>query len=215
MKSNSQIRSSALASLKNNWGMAIVAFIIYGFFYSLINPDATHTIYENIQDNTTYQIYYNPIYSFAFLLIGPLELGYHKLYLDFDNTGKFNLETLFSGFKKFVPALFLFILQGLFVFLWTLLLIIPGIIKAISYSQAYFIMAEHEDLSAMDAIDKSMEMMEGHKMQYFVLMFVFFLMMVFSVILLFIPLFFIYPWMKMSLTKFYQEIKLESQMIYN
>lgn len=51
----------------------------------------------------------------------------------------------------------------LFTFLWSLLFVIPGIVKALSYSQTYFIMNEHPEYTGREAIDASRRMMDGHK----------------------------------------------------
>lgn len=55
----------------------------------------------------------------------------------------------------------------IFIFLWTLLLVVPGIIAAISYSQTFYIIAEDSSIGPMDALRKSREMMDGYKWKYF------------------------------------------------
>lgn len=86
-----------------------------------------------------------------------------KVYLKIDVKN----EDLAYGFKDFARSFKLYILQSLYIALWTLLFIIPGIVKSISYSMAVFIANDHKELTATECIDKSKEMMNGHKMEYF------------------------------------------------
>ncbi len=85
------------------------------------------------------------------------------------------VETIQTFTKKyFVSTLVLFIIQGIFIILWYLLLIIPGIIKAYAYSQTYFVYKTkvdngETDISFLDCITKSRELMNGHKWDFFVL----------------------------------------------
>lgn len=79
------------------------------------------------------------------------------------------LETLFACFQQFWRFLSAVLLMGLFTFLWSMLLVIPGIIAAYSYSQTIYIMLDHPELSAMEAIAASKQLMRGHKFEYFVL----------------------------------------------
>jgi len=79
------------------------------------------------------------------------------------------VPTLFSGFSAFWRVLSLYLLMGIFAFLWSLLLIIPGIVKAFSYSQATYILMDHPDMTAMECITASKEMMRGYKWDLFVL----------------------------------------------
>jgi uncharacterized membrane protein len=77
---------------------------------------------------------------------------------------------LFSGFKKYGRAFLLDLLQSIFVFLWSLLLIIPGIIKAFAYSMSVFVANENPELTLRECLKKSEKMMVGHKWEYFCLM---------------------------------------------
>ena len=75
----------------------------------------------------------------------------------------------FCGFDDFWSAFKVTFLAGLFTFLWSLLFCIPGIIKAISYSMAPYILAENKGKSARECIKESMAMTDGYKMDLFVL----------------------------------------------
>lgn len=82
---------------------------------------------------------------------------------------KADYGNLLDGFGMFFRVLWLSILQGLFVFLWSLLLYVPGIIAAYRYRQALFLMLDHPEMSALECITASKEMMRGHKGELFVL----------------------------------------------
>ena len=71
--------------------------------------------------------------------------------------------------KDISRGFFATVRQWFFIWAWSLLLIVPGIVKAFAYSQMYFLMAENPDMSAADAQKKSIEMMRGHKGELFVL----------------------------------------------
>lgn len=73
----------------------------------------------------------------------------------------------FSGFDDFWAAFKVNFLTGLFTFLWSLLFVIPGIIKSYSYSMSMFILAENKGKPALECINESIAMTDGHKMELF------------------------------------------------
>ncbi|MDE7216455.1 MAG: DUF975 family protein, partial [Clostridia bacterium] len=75
----------------------------------------------------------------------------------------------FDGFKYFARSLVLYITNNILIALWSLLFVIPGVIKYCSYSMSYFILLDNPEMSANDARKKSMEMMDGNKWRYFCL----------------------------------------------
>ncbi len=79
------------------------------------------------------------------------------------------IGALFDGFSIFGRTLILSILMGIFIFLWSLLFIIPGIIAAYRYRQAQFLLADHPEMSPLECIRASKEMMRGRKWELFVL----------------------------------------------
>lgn len=75
----------------------------------------------------------------------------------------------FSGFDDFWSAFKVNLLTGIYTFLWSLLFVIPGIIKTISYSMSSYILAENKGKPALECIKESQAMTNGHKMELFVL----------------------------------------------
>lgn len=102
---------------------------------------------------------------------GPLTYGLINVIIINYGGDKPKVSDLFVGFKYFWKLFVLNLLVTIYTFLWALLFIIPGIIKGISYSRAFYIFYENPDLSAKECIEKSMDMMDGYKWKYFSLMF--------------------------------------------
>lgn len=75
----------------------------------------------------------------------------------------------FCGFDDYWSALKLHLLSGLYIFLWSLLLVIPGIIKTYAYSMSVYILAENKGKSARECIKESVAMTMGYKVDLFVL----------------------------------------------
>ena len=74
----------------------------------------------------------------------------------------------FSG-ARYLKTVGAMVLVNVFVALWSLLLVIPGIIKIFEYYMVGYILADDPDMGVMDALRKSKEMMRGHKWNTFVL----------------------------------------------
>jgi len=98
-----------------------------------------------------------------------LAAGYTIFGLNVSRSRRADYGSLFDGFALFGKILWLSILQGIFVFLWSLLLVIPGIIAAYRYRQSLYILLDHPELSALECIRASKLMMNGHKGELFVL----------------------------------------------
>ena len=79
------------------------------------------------------------------------------------------LFTIYADWKTSLKLIGTSIVVSIFVFLWTLLLIIPGIIKSISYSQTFFVLKDHPEYSITEAITESKKIMQGYKWKYFLL----------------------------------------------
>lgn len=132
-----------------------------------------------------------------------------KVYLNIVNGNKPVVKDAFSGFDDLWTAFKTSFFTGLFTFLWSLLLVIPGIIKAISYSQAMLIVAENPGIGAREAINRSKAMMEGHKKDYFVLGLSFIGWFLLGAITFGIAYIWIIPYVSATQVNFYNELKAE------
>ena len=142
-----------------------------------------------------------------FLLAPAFTMAVTKIYLRLVKGTKPELADLFAEFSNFWPMFKVTFLTGLYTFLWSLLFIIPGYIKALSYSQARFVIAENPDITATEAIERSKEMMEGHKMELFVLQLSFFGWYILVALTLGLAGIYADPYINATLVNFYNKIK--------
>lgn len=104
------------------------------------------------------------------IVIAPaFTLSLIRVYLNVIKGFKPQAADAFCGFDDFWSAFKVTFLVGLFTFLWSLLFVIPGIVKGLSYSMSTYILAENKGKSALECINESKKMTEGHKMDLFVL----------------------------------------------
>lgn len=211
MKTNQDLKNAALEALRGNWAPAVVCTIIYlllSIGISLLQP--------NIDDPTAALTGVQKIMMVAyvlllFLVMVPLGIGYYQafkvLFTDGDNKLTANCFRLsFGNYFKNIAA---YLLMCLFIFLWTLLLIIPGIIKALAYSMTPFILKDFPELSVNQAINLSQKMMKGHKFDYFWLGLSFIGWILLGLLTLGIGYIWLIPYMYTSYAAFYEEVKKE------
>lgn len=106
----------------------------------------------------------------AFILVPSLVIGLNFFSVAMYRGDATSIEDIFrEGFDNFGRKLGGYLWMELFIYLWSLLFVIPGIIKAISYALTPYILADCKNVRATDALKLSMRMMEGHKWEYFVL----------------------------------------------
>jgi len=144
------------------------------------------------------------------VVIGPaFGLAIVKIYLHLTEAGvKPQINDLFTEFNNFWSAFKVSFLTGLFTFLWSLLLIIPGIVKAYAYSQAMYILAENPEIGAREALKRSEEMMQGHKMDLFVLNLSFIGWYLLGAITFGIAYIWVIPYVQATMANFYNELKI-------
>ena len=108
-----------------------------------------------------------------FVLGSIISVGYARFNLDLVDGGNPSFETLFGYFSYWKTTAVARLLQSLYVLLWSLLFIIPGIMASYSYAMTEFILAEHPELTAGEAIAQSKVMMAGNRWRLFCLHFSF------------------------------------------
>ena len=122
-----------------------------------------------------------------------------------------NFSYLRIGYKEFKRTLGTILLQILYTMLWTLLLIVPGIVKSMAYAMTPFILHDNPELSYNAAIEKSMKIMQGYKMKFFLISIVYIALAIFlGVVTLGIGTIMITPIFAAVQAKFYQHIQTES-----
>ena len=148
-------------------------------------------------------------YLVLFLVVMPLLVGFAnaflKLLVQGDNAIPANMYKIATtNYWHKVWGMFL---MNVFVFLWSLLLIIPGIVKMFSYAMTEFILEEHPELSANEAIDHSRAMMKGHKFDLFWLVLSFIGWGILCIFTLGIGFLWLIPYMQTSIAGFYEDVK--------
>lgn len=152
----------------------------------------------------------------SILVSGPLYVGSAYVFLMLSRKQQTPvIADLFFGFNRFVNSFVAFLLVGIFTILWSLLLIVPGIIAALSYSQTFRILSEDSLISAQDAIEKSKKMMYGNKWKLFCLGFRFFWWGILSLFTLGIGVLWLLPYMQVTFAKFYDDIKTNPEVVPN
>ena len=182
------LRALGRNALVGKWKTAIIAVIIYIVctsvptlvFDSLFGVNISNLVtsdgYTYGMDANFYTGLYNtmPSYSlwssiYVLLVTGPFTLGLTMLFLAMFRRHRVQPVDLFLGFEQFGKALGLMLYQMLFIFLWTMLFIVPGIIASIRYSQAFYILADDPSKGIRQCVDESKAMMKGNKAKYFCL----------------------------------------------
>ena len=141
-----------------------------------------------------------------FIIGGSVQIGLCRFYLHRLDGRPAEVGDLFSAFDIFGRALWLRILMGLKIFAWTLLFIIPGIVAALRYAMAPYILAENPQLTASQAIELSKQMMDGKKGDLFVLNLSFIGWALLAGLTFGIGLLWLNPYMGMSETAFYRSV---------
>ncbi len=141
----------------------------------------------------------------------PLEWGFAIMFLMLVRGEKLDISRMFDGYKDFLRIFCTMLLQKVYIFLWTLLLIIPGIIKAFSYAMTSYILKDNPEIKNNEAIEKSMQMMQGHKMDLFLLYLSFIGWAILSVLTLGIGFIFLTPYVNAAVSHFYEDLKEEAQ----
>lgn len=137
---------------------------------------------------------------------GTVQLGYAKYLLKQHDHASFDIHDLFSQFDRFKEGFLQSFLRELYIFLWSLLLIIPGIVKSYAYAMTPFIMAENPQMSAKEAIEASKQLMHGHKDELFTLDLTFFGWGLLAVLTLNIGYIFLNPYKNAAYAVFYKEL---------
>ena len=104
-----------------------------------------------------------------FVLGSVVEVGYARFNLELVDRAEAKIESLFTYFYNWKTTAAARFLQSLYTLLWSLLFIIPGIIATYSYAMTGYILAEHPELTASEAIAKSKEIMDGNRFRLFCL----------------------------------------------
>lgn len=192
MPTSAELRATARKVLSGNWLPAIGVTLLFVVILGVLS-------------------YIPFIGEIGVLLItGPLMLGLIMFFVNLVRSGQPLIGQLFGGFERFAVSFLLYVLVQIFILLWALLLIIPGIIASLRYSQSFFILNDHPNLEPMDAIRRSKQMMDGHKLRLFWLHLSFLGWAILAAIPFGLGFIWLYPYMLSAQAAFYEDLKARS-----
>lgn len=189
---SSDFRQLAWGKLSGNWGGPIAVALVQLLIINIVNY-----IFKDMRYAT-----------YVFLLIlSPLNIGVLKYFILFSKSLNPEFDVIFDGYKEsFVKSFLLAFLTNLFIALWLLLLVIPGIIKIFAYAMAPYVLAQNPHIGVTEALDRSQEMMKGYKLDLFILWLSFIGWFILSVITFGIALIWVVPYIRLATTEFYLEV---------
>lgn len=190
--SRSEMKTLAKRQMKGRWGSAILIILLSG-----IIGGAAGLIGSIL----------GPLEILVVMVVNaPMTLGAAMFYLHVIRGEEAGVGDLFQGFSDFKRSFALMFLRSVYLFLWTLLLVIPGIIKSYSYAMSFYVLQDNPEMSASEAMNRSRELMKGHRMELFVLQFSFFGWFLLGTITLGLANFYSIPYMQAAIAVFYENL---------
>jgi uncharacterized membrane protein len=206
---NKVLRAYAREQLRGVWKKAaftfFVIFLIYAPFYIV---SALSQVYPNA---AVVSILYAALLIVTIIIGGPFYLGYVGYFLKRIRGEAISTKNIFDGFKQFSRAFVLMLLVFIFTFLWTLLLIVPGIIKGLSYSMAFFVLYDNPDMKPRQALKESIRMMKGYKGKCLGIHLSFIGWVLLGLLTLGIGYLWLYPYMYMTFANFYENLRISQK----
>lgn len=198
MDTNQGYKNRALANLEKAWAPAAIATFIFYVIIFVVNYGIELAVGQEGSLLGT-------------IITIPLSYGILVLFLDFARGEKIENSKLFDGYTNGFQRIFTTgLLQFIYTVLWSLLFVIPGIIKSYSYSMTYYILKDNPELKNNAAIEKSMQMMDGRKLDLFLLHLSFIGWAILCLLTAGIGFIFLIPYMYTAQAHFYEDLKKES-----
>lgn len=215
MRTRQEIKAIGKEQFKlNYWNCVLTALLVTAVMAAISWMSSGQEIVRTINGEygeATVTVRSNAGGLLMLLLGGPITVGLNYFFVKNvrGERDELSVTTPFTeAFRNYPRKLGGSLWMGLFVFLWGLLLVIPGIIKAISYSMTQYILADCPNVKATDALKLSMRMMSGHKWEYFVLGLSFIGWGLLSLLTLgILGVFFTDPYMRSSFAEYYLEVR--------
>jgi integral membrane protein len=200
MDSITNYKNRALSALENKWGNFVLITFVYGFIIGITQ------ILSGDKDSPAIL---HLIGLVLFILALPLTWGFQTLFLGAVRGGEATAKDMFEGYNKelFSRVLTTTLLYYVYVFLWSLLLLIPGCIKSYSYAMTPYILKDNPEMKNNAAIEESMRMMDGHKLELFLLDLSFIGWAILSILTCCIGFLWLVPYMNMARVNFYEDLK--------
>ena len=200
MDSITNYKNRALSALENKWGNFVAITFVYGLIIGITQ------VLSGDKDSPAILHLIGLVLA---ILLLPLTWGYQTLFLGAVRGGEATAKDMFEGYNKelFSRVLTTTLLYYVYVFLWSLLLLIPGCIKAYSYAMTPYILKDNPEMKNNAAIEESMRMMDGHKLELFLLDLSFIGWAILSILTCCIGFLWLVPYMNMARVNFYEDLK--------
>lgn len=167
MRSASEFRQMARETLRGNWKLAMGT----GLAASLIGAEIADTAPNGI---TELQKVIQARPGLMVVIIGGAgQMGYARFHLNLAEKKEASFSDLFSQFSRITDGVAMVFVRGFYIFCWTCLFFVPGFIKTYSYAMTPYVLMEHPEYSANEAITESRRLMDGKKWNLFCLTFSF------------------------------------------
>ena len=213
MQLNSELRAQARERLEGQWGtFVLMTFLMYVISAILQIPGSIGDLLKVLSpENALTSESLSTLSVMLSLLALPLSWGLTVSLLRNHREESVDLENLFDGFRggRYTRVFCALFLVNLFTFLWALLLIIPGIMKAFSYALTPYIIMDEPELTARQAITRSCEIMEGRRWKLFCLSLSFIGWGILSLLTFGIGFLWLAPYMNASIAAFYEDARAE------
>ena len=213
MQLNSELRAQARERLEGKWGtFVLMTFLMLVIQTILQIPGYIGSLLEILSpENVLASLSFSNISNILSLLALPLSWGLTVSLLRNHREESVDLENLFDGFRggRYTRVFCALFLVNLFTFLWALLLIIPGIMKAFSYALTPYIIMDEPELTARQAITRSCEIMQGRRWKLFCLYLSFIGWGILSLLTFGIGFLWLVPYMNASIAAFYEDARAE------
>lgn len=225
MRTRQEIKAIGKARFKANYWTCVLAVLLVGLALAVISSLSAGQTYstaiQSAMDGSepeavpaSFSVRTGVGTLAALLLAGPLTIGLHYFHVMniLGRDEEVTISTPFrAAFTNYPRKLGGSLWMELFVFLWSLLFIIPGIIKAFSYAMTPYILADCPNVRAKDALKLSMRIMKGHKWELFVFELSFIGWYLLSILTLgILNIFFTDPYVYNSLATYYLEVREEA-----
>jgi uncharacterized membrane protein len=200
MKLNSELRKEARRALDGQWGKSVLVTLIYIIVADAVGAGNAWTAGMHVIGSSVSTLW-------AIFFANIVAWGYNVFFLGIRRTEHTTIGQLFDGFEDYSRVLTTTLLQGLFTLLWTLLLIIPGIVKYYSYAMTAYILKDDAEMKNNAAIERSMAMMEGNKFKLFLLDLSLIGWLLLSLLTFGIGLLWLLPYRSTAYAAFYEDLK--------
>ena len=181
--SNQELMRQARVSLQGNWKLPVLVTLVYLFVFGSVQ-----SLLINL------------------LVSGPISLGFAFFYIAIVREHRFETAEFGRASQQLLTAFVTYLLVSLFILLWSLLLIIPGIMAALSYAMVFYVLRDQPESRALLAIERSKELMYGNRWKLLYLLLRFLGWFILSIVTLGIGFLWTLPYLQASLVHFYEDL---------